>query len=449
MDIRTNTGRAPSVLERYTSYSQLQPSHDLLSPRFFAGTPAPNQYNIKSSIGRFSGTTIKGNRRRNFDRAKQDCSFLLPEVIDRYPAPNSYRTDKSTICQNSGVSFKGKRGGPFQTNKGQMFIRPQYNERDKMSETYDTTSYVGKSSGVSFKGNRRRQIIMEPKHANAGFLLPNLIEATPGPGSYNIKSTFGKGNAVSFKGRKTGPFQTTRGATYIGPELNDRDVRPGHYTLASPIGSSSGVSFKGNRQRTFENARQSNAVFLLPNEISETPAPGFYSSKTSIGSSTSVSMKGRKSGPFQSNKGQSHVPVEVNDRDSNPAPNEYDISSRRSSRNSGISMKGDRRRTIDTGRETNAMFLVDNMTNDTPGPGAYELDSGRTENGTKLKGRRLGPFQTTSGAMHIKPEYDDKSKRPPVGSYNISKPTGTGAPSATFKGSRPKSLFGGNNFSML
>lgn len=433
MDLRTNTGRAPSVLERYTSFSQLQPNHELLSPRFFAGTPGPNEYNIKSSIGNFPGTTMKGNRRRNFDRAKQDCSFLLPELIDRFPAPNTYRTDKSTICQSPGVSFKGKRGGPFQSNKGQMYIRPQYNERDKMSETYDTTSYIGKSSGVSFKGNRRRQIVMEPKNANTGFLLPNLIEVTPGPGSYNIGSSIGKGTSVSFKGRKTGPFQTTRGATYIGPELNDKDTRPGHYALASP--NSSGVSFKGNRQRTFENAKQSNAVFLLPNEIDETPGPGFYSSKTSIGSSTSVSMKGRKSGPFQTNKGQAHIPVEVNSRDNNPAPNEYDFYSRRSS-NSGVSMKGDRRHNV----------FTDKLSEGDPGPGAYEVDSPRSSHAVKFKGRRLGPFQTTSGAMYIKPEYDVKSKTPSVGSYNISKQTGKDAPSATFKGSRPKSLFGGNVF---
>jgi hypothetical protein len=62
MDIRTNTGRTPSVLDRYTSYSQMQPNHDLLSPRFFAGTPAPNEYNLKSYLGKHLGTSMKGNR---------------------------------------------------------------------------------------------------------------------------------------------------------------------------------------------------------------------------------------------------------------------------------------------------------------------------------------------------------------------------------------------------
>ncbi|CAG2210283.1 unnamed protein product [Mytilus edulis] len=59
-----------------------------------------------------------------------------------------------------------------------------------------------------------------------------------------------------------------------------------------------------------------------------------------------------------------------------------------------------------------------------------------------MKGRRLGPFQTTSGPMHIRPEVDNKTKRPSPASYNITKPTGRDAPSASFKGSRPKSLFG-------
>jgi hypothetical protein len=448
MDIRTNTGRTPSVLDRYTSYSQMQPNHDLLSPRFFAGTPAPNEYNLKSYFGKHVGTSMKGNRRRNFDRAKSDCAFLLPELIDGYPAPNYYNTNRSIVCADHAVSFKGKKGGrPFQTNKGQMYIRPQFNEKDKMSETYDTTSYMGKSSGVSFKGNRRRPIVMEAKNANAGFLLPNLIESTPGPGSYNIKSTIGKSNGVSFKGRKTGPFQSKKGAMHITPEFNEKEVRPGHYNLASSMGSSTSVSFKGNRQRTFENARQSNAIFLLPNTANDTPAPGFYSMKSAIGNSEqSISFKGRKIGPFQSNKGPTYIPIEMNERDQRPAPNEYDVSPRRSSRNSGVSLKGDRRRNIDDGRETNAMFLVDKMTNETPGPGSYEVKSitPMDMNGGKCTGRRYGPFQTTSGPIHISPEFDNKSKRPSPASYNVAKTLGKDAPSASFKGSRPNSLFGGN-----
>ncbi|CAG2210335.1 unnamed protein product [Mytilus edulis] len=416
-----------------------------------ASEPLPGKYFMNSvmdfrtttSRSGSSGTSMKGNRRRNFDRAKADCSFLLPELIDGFPSPNSYNTNKSTIGLGPGVSFKGKRGGPFQTNKGQMFIPAQYNERDKMSESYDTTSYMGTASGVSFKGNRRRRIVMEAKNANAGFLLPNLIEASPGPGSYNIKSTIGRSNGVSFKGRKTGPFQSNKGATYINPEVNEKEMRPGHYTLASTIGNSPGVSFKGNRQRTFESAKASNALFLLPNSVNDTPAPGFYSMKSSIGSEHSVSMKGRKSGPFQSNKGPTYIPIEMNDRDSNPAPNAYDVSPRRSSRNSSVSMKGDRRRNIDDGRETNSLFLVDKMSNENPGPGSYDSKSiFSDESGPKMKGRRLGPFQTTSGPMHIRPEVDNKTKRPSPASYNITKPTGRDAPSASFKGSRPKSLFG-------
>ncbi|CAG2210334.1 unnamed protein product [Mytilus edulis] len=429
----------------------VQPSDTHVRKLSIASEPLPGKYFMNSvmdfrtttSRSGSSGTSMKGNRRRNFDRAKADCSFLLPELIDGFPSPNSYNTNKSTIGLGPGVSFKGKRGGPFQTNKGQMFIPAQYNERDKMSESYDTTSYMGTASGVSFKGNRRRRIVMEAKNANAGFLLPNLIEASPGPGSYNIKSTIGRSNGVSFKGRKTGPFQSNKGATYINPEVNEKEMRPGHYTLASTIGNSPGVSFKGNRQRTFESAKASNALFLLPNSVNDTPAPGFYSMKSSIGSEHSVSMKGRKSGPFQSNKGPTYIPIEMNDRDSNPAPNAYDVSPRRSSRNSSVSMKGDRRRNIDDGRETNSLFLVDKMSNENPGPGSYDSKSiFSDESGPKMKGRRLGPFQTTSGPMHIRPEVDNKTKRPSPASYNITKPTGRDAPSASFKGSRPKSLFG-------
>jgi hypothetical protein len=65
-------------------------------------------------------------------------------------------------------------------------------------------------------------------------------------------------------------------------------------------------------------------------------------------------------------------------------------------------------------------------------------------NGGKFTGRRYGPFQTTSGPIHISPEFDNKSKRPSPASYNVAKTLGKDAPSASFKGSRPNSLFGGN-----
>jgi hypothetical protein len=66
----------------------------------------------------------------------------------------------------------------------------------------------------------------------------------------------------------------------------------------------------------FENARQSNAIFLLPNTANDTPAPGFYSMKSAIGNSEqSISFKGRKIGPFQSNKGPTYIPIEMNERE--------------------------------------------------------------------------------------------------------------------------------------
>jgi hypothetical protein len=102
-------------------------------------------------------------------------------------------------------------------------------------------------------------------------------------------------------------YSSNKGATHITPVFNEKEVRPGHYNLASSMGSSTSVSFKGNRQRTFENARQSNAIFLLPNTANDTPAPGFYSMKSAIGNSEqSISFKGRKIGPFQSNKGPTY-----------------------------------------------------------------------------------------------------------------------------------------------
>ncbi|CAG2210284.1 unnamed protein product [Mytilus edulis] len=221
MDFRTTTSRSGSVLDRYTSYSSMQPNHELLSPRFFAGTPAPNQYNLKSSIGLQPGTSMKGNRRRNFDRAKADCSFLLPELIDGFPSPNSYNTNKSTIGLGPGVSFKGKRVDHFRQIRVKCLF-PHSTTREIKCLNRTTQHHTWEQLQVYHSKVTDGEELSWKQKCKCWFFLPNLIEASPGPGSYNIKSTIGRSNGVSFKGRKTGPFQSNKGATYINPEVNEK-----------------------------------------------------------------------------------------------------------------------------------------------------------------------------------------------------------------------------------
>lgn len=431
-------------LKKTLSHNDLSPrthyttgsKSDILSPRYFEDTPGPNSYRLKTTIGSTPGVSFKGDRKRNFDSAKKEACFLLPNLVDDTPGPNAYKIEEKFGFGSNRTSLKGRRSGPFQSNRGQMHTTPQFDERGSRflsPVSYEISSLIGKSRGVSMKGDRTRNFNETPR-LNCGFLLPKNIPKTPGPGSYNIGSTVEiKSTSPSFKGSRSslGPFQTESGRTYIAPELSSMTGSDKMYDIPTAVGRTPGVSMKGNRQRKFDTAKNQNAVFLVPDMIDETPAPGAYEIKTTVGTdSIKVLLKGSRSESraHAKQKSRQRAFVEMN--------------------TPGISFKGDRTRRFDHLKENQATFLLPEESNEAPAPGSYNIRTTIGSDINGLKERRVrdhygGPFQSNSGPMYIKPEINTKDKTPGPNNYKINTTTMLSSPAVSFKGRRLKSLFGG------
>ncbi|XP_062583616.1 uncharacterized protein LOC134245331 isoform X1 [Saccostrea cucullata] len=430
-------------LKKTLSHNDLSPrtffttgsKSDILSPRYFEDTPAPNSYRMKTTIGSTPGVSFKGDRKRNFDSARKEACFLLPNLVDDTPGPNAYNVEEKFGFGSSRASLKGRRSGPFQSNRGQMHITPQFDERGSRllgPQTYDIPSSIGKTQGVSLKGDRERNFNETPR-LNCGFLLPKTIEKTPGPGSYNIGSTMGVHSpSPSFKGSRSslGPFQTDTGRTYIGPELSTNRRNDKMYDVPVAVGTTPGVSMKGDRHRQFDTAKTQNAVFLVPDMIDQTPAPGAYEIKSTIGAETAaVSFKGSRaeSRAQTKQKSRQRAFVEMN--------------------TPGVSFKGDRTRRFDHLKEYHATFLLPAESNDAPAPGSYNIKTTIGSGFNGLKDNRVrdhygGPFQGNSGPMYIKPEINTKDKTPGPNDYKVNSSTLFSSPAVSLKGRRLKSLFG-------
>jgi hypothetical protein len=396
---------------------------------------------MKTTIGSTPGVSFKGDRKRNFNSAKKEACFLLPNLVDDTPGPNAYKVEEKFGFGSQRTSLKGRRSGPFQSNRGQLHTTPQFDERGSRflsPGSYEISSPIGKTPGVSMKGDRTRNFNETPK-VNCGFLLPKNIANTPGPGSYNIGSTIEiKPTSPSFKGRRNslGPFQTASGRTYIAPELLPRSGADKMYDLPTAIGRTPGVSIKGSRRRKFDTAKNQNAVFLVPDMIDETPAPGAYEIKTTIGTGSAVLLKGSRSEnrAHTKQKSRQRAFVEMN--------------------TPGISFKGDRSQRFNHLKENHATFLLPEQSSEAPAPGAYNIRTtiGSDINGLKEKRVREhygGPFQSNSGPMYITPEVNTKDKTPGPNNYRINSTTMFSSPAVSFKGRRPKSLFGGKLVPLL
>lgn len=432
-------------LKKTLSHNDLSPrsffttgsKSDILSPRYFEDTPAPNCYQIKTSIGTTPGVSFKGDRRRNFDSAKKNACFLLPNLVNDTPGPNAYNVEDKFGFRGKMPSLKGRRSqsGPFQSNRGQLHVQPQFDEKGSRflsPNSYEMPSSIRKTSGVSMKGDRNRNFNETPR-MNCGFLLPNTIEETPGPGSYNIGTSVGSAiTSASFKGSRGnhGPYQSENGRTYISPELSAKSRNDTLYDVPTVFGKAPGVSMKGNRQRKFETAKNQNALFLVPDMIEHTPAPGAYNIRSTIGtdSATSFRVSRSESRSQTRQKSRQRVFVEMN--------------------NQGVSFKGDRTRRFDNFKENHATFLLPDDSNDTPAPGSYNIRTtiGSGYNGLKESRARehyRGPFQQNRGPLYIKPEMKTRDKTPGPNDYRVTSSVLNTSPAVSFKGRRLNSLFGG------
>lgn len=432
-------------LKKTLSHNDLSPrsffttgsKSDILSPRYFEDTPAPNSYQIKTSIGTTPGVSFKGDRRRNFDSAKKNACFLLPNLVDDTPGPNAYNVEETFGFRGKMPSLKGRRSqsGPFQSNRGQLHVQPQFDEKGSRflsPNSYEMPSSIRKTLGVSMKGDRTRNFNETPR-MNCGFLLPNTIEKTPGPGSYNVGSSLGFPLAsASFKGSRgsLGSYQSENGRTYISHEHSAKSRNDTLYDVPTVFGKAPGVSMKGNRERKFETAKNQNALFLVPDMIEHTPAPGAYNIRSTIGTESASSFKKScsESRSHTRQKSRQRAFVETNTQ--------------------GVSFKGDRTRRFDNFKENHATFLLPEDSNDTPAPGSYNIRTtiGSGYNGLKESRTREhfgGPFQQNRGPMYIMPEINTRDKIPGPNDYRVISSIINTSPAVSFKGRRLNSLFGG------
>jgi len=130
-------------------------------------------------------------------------------------------------------------------------------------------------------------------------LLPSEFD-TPGPAEYNIRSDIGKTPGAVFKGDRSRSFEQakTSNAVFLLPRLANATPAPGDYNINSSIGKGLKSTFgHARRDSRFAGDRNNNAVFLLSKYDDPSPAPTRYNMKSSIGSNKSFLSRDPTSGP--------------------------------------------------------------------------------------------------------------------------------------------------------
>lgn len=217
--------------------------------------------------------------------------------------------------------------------------------------------------------------------ANAGSRLTLPAEfQTPGPDYYNIKSTIGETTGPLFKGDRKRSFiqAKTSNAVFLLPRLVNDSPSPGQYEIKSGIGAGHKSTFgTARRDSRFAGDRTSNAVFLLQKYDDPSPAPTRYNMKSSIGSKRSFNRL-------------------------SPIPGPSFAKSERSSRFSG---------------EKNARFLVPKAISTNPSPTSYQTEQygtfGKNTKGASFgRSRRTSRFPGDHKAVFLLAERVDQFKRP-------------------------------------
>lgn len=140
-----------------------------------------------------------------------------------------------------------------------------------------------------------RQSIRSYNTSNMGsrMCLPSDFD-TPGPDSYNIRTTIGTGSGPVFKGDRSRTFEQAKAsnALFLLPRLANATPAPGDYKLDTSIGKGLKSTFgHARRDSRFAGDRNNNAIFLLQKYDDPSPAPTRYSMKSSIGPKPSFLTK--------------------------------------------------------------------------------------------------------------------------------------------------------------
>lgn len=154
-------------------------------------------------------------------------------------------------------------------------------------------SDAGSVSLPSIRSTTRMSVRSHRSNMGSRMLLPSDFD-TPGPDAYNIKSTIGTSPAPLFKGDRSRSFEQakTSNAVFLLPRLANSTPAPGAYNIDSSIGKGHTSTFgHASRQSRFAGDRTNNAIFLLSKYDDPSPAPTRYNLKSSLSSHTSFLSK--------------------------------------------------------------------------------------------------------------------------------------------------------------
>lgn len=217
-------------------------------------------------------------------------------------------------------------------------------------------------------------------HMQSRLYLPSEF-CTPGPDAYNIKTTIGQSNAPVFKGDRSRTFEQakTSNAVFLLPKLAGGTPAPGAYEIKSDIGKGLKSTFgHARRDARFAGDRNNNAIFLLQKYDDQSPAPTRYNMKSTIGPNSSFSTRESTLGPGTFSR------------------------AKRDSRFAG---------------DYKANFLLPRITPKNPAPTNYKTEDifsfGKNARGSTFsKSRRNARFPGDNKALFLLTERMDKFRRP-------------------------------------
>ncbi|KAH3827912.1 hypothetical protein DPMN_129858 [Dreissena polymorpha] len=201
---------------------------------------------------------------------------------------------------------------------------------------------------------------------------------------------------------------------------------PDSYNIRSTIGAAPGAVFKGDRSRSFEQAKSSNAVFLLPRLANATPAPGAYNIGSSIGKGhTSTFGHSRRDSRFAGDRNNNAVFLLAKYDDPSPAPTRYNMKSSIGSQKSflrdnsmapGSTFSRSKRDARFAG-DKNARFLLPRIVPKNPPPDSYHTENilafGKNARGPSFgRERRNARFPGDTKAKFLLMERMDQFRRP-------------------------------------
>lgn len=202
---------------------------------------------------------------------------------------------------------------------------------------------------------------------------------------------------------------------------------PDAYNIKTTIGSGPGPVFKGDRSRTFEQARSSNAVFLLPRIANATPAPGDYNIRSNIGKGhTTTFGHARRDSRFAGDRNSNAIFLLQKYDDPSPAPTRYNLKSSLSNKQSFLQPDNTltpgstfprAKRDARFNGDKNARFLLPKIVPKNPSPDKYFTENTfsfgkHAKGGSFGKQRRTARFPGDARAKFLLMETLPQIRRP-------------------------------------